>query len=200
MDQVRLGRQLENLRAQAGLTREALGEKLTISPMTIGRIEDGDRPASMEVILAWAAACGQHVSFQFSATAGGEDAKVGEILKEWKELADEDRQRVLRFAKAVKEAKKGWKELADNHINAVIAPRVGTNAPEPQMPTWTAPTRSIPPPPAPSDESERVLERLRARTAERATEREIRPDEEDTVEESRSFFVSLISRLGGDKR
>ena len=67
-----IGRNIRNARQRAGLTQEALAEKLEISHLHFGRLERGERPSSLEMLAHIASTLGVSTSSLLAGCVVGE--------------------------------------------------------------------------------------------------------------------------------
>lgn len=79
-----LGRALETLREQRGLSRNALARAAGVTPETVGRWEKGDSHPSLRVLEALLAALGAHLGDLFAAQVAG----WHEPLRGWPERGE----------------------------------------------------------------------------------------------------------------
>lgn len=69
MNRTEVGAQLRRLREGAGLSQSELGRRLNRESSTVSRIEAGKMDATIEVIAAWAVACGRTMRLDFPVEA-----------------------------------------------------------------------------------------------------------------------------------
>lgn len=72
-----IGRNIRTARVQAGLTQEALAERLHISHLHFGRLERGERPISLEILANMCDALGVRIEQLLSGCAVDQDAALG---------------------------------------------------------------------------------------------------------------------------
>ena len=71
-----IGRNIRSARQRAGLTQEALAEKLKISHLHFGRLERGERPISLELLAQMAQALDVGIDTLLSGCVAGGDVRL----------------------------------------------------------------------------------------------------------------------------
>ena len=71
-----IGRNIRSARQRAGLTQEALAEKLKISHLHFGRLERGERPISLELLAQMAQTLDVGIDALLSGCIAGENVRL----------------------------------------------------------------------------------------------------------------------------
>jgi transcriptional regulator with XRE-family HTH domain len=94
-----IGRRLRELRAAAGLTQQALADRLHVSNRLVSHVENGRNFPSVEVLAAWADACGADLAFTATSRLSEDDQALVDLLADVLRSGalDERRRRFLRL-------------------------------------------------------------------------------------------------------
>lgn len=103
-EEVRLGRKLKEAREFLGLSQEAVAVALGIPRPTISAAEGGKRKVTGVELQRFAALYRRDLDYFFRLEPEPEDGIVAALFRATKDLDDQDRQQVLRFAEFLKHA------------------------------------------------------------------------------------------------
>lgn len=103
-DEIRLGRKLKEAREFLGLSQEAVSTALGIPRPTISALESGKRKVTGVELRRFASLYRRDLAYFFRIEPEPEDGIVAALFRATKDLGDQDRQQVLRFAEFLKHA------------------------------------------------------------------------------------------------
>ncbi len=104
MEQERLGNRLRESREYIGLSQEFVAEHLGIPRASISAIENGKRKVSSLELKRLARIYKQPLSYFLGGDEFPTDATFRALYRTAKDLSDQDRQQVLRFAQFLRQA------------------------------------------------------------------------------------------------
>ena len=102
---IALGARLQRLRKERGLTQEALAEAMGIQPVTLSRLETGQRALSLSTLsmasVALECSLGELCAVDTALPAPARPAAEGELLRLWRSLGESEQGLALRLLREV---------------------------------------------------------------------------------------------------
>lgn len=104
LDEVKLGRRLKEAREFLGLSQESVSAAMNLPRATISALEGGKRKVSGVELQRFATLYRRDIEFFFRSEPEPEDHLVAALFRATKELNEQDREQVLKFAEFLKHA------------------------------------------------------------------------------------------------